>query len=354
MFATRSASAASADGLPGLTSSTVQIPINQPRTDQSNTNFSPYAYHDFSQGAVWQSFTAALSGSLYSIHVQGYAGNAAMFIYEGEGTSGTLLYSSSYRPLNAVDTEFLTGQVPVTAGSKYTFLLVGSGYVFGTYDDSYAGGRCGGDFEVADLWFYTVLSSYYATSQQFQFAGILTNLTVVGTATFSGNVGIGTDNPQYKLDVVGEAAVHVLTIRGGSDLAEPFDIADADDLRPGMVVSIDSQKPGNLRVSTRAYDQAVAGIISGAGGVRTGLMLKQEASLASGKHPVALSGRVYCYADAAAGGPIQPGDLLTTSDTPGHAMKATDVRRRSGAIIGKAMSRLDRGTGLVLVLVNLQ
>jgi hypothetical protein len=51
---------------------------------------------------------------------------------------------------------------------------------------------------------------------------------------------------------------------------------------------------------------------------------------------------------------IEVGDLLTTSDTPGHAMTATDVARSHGAVIGKAMTALPRGeTGLVLVLVNL-
>ena len=53
---------------------------------------------------------------------------------------------------------------------------------------------------------------------------------------------------------------------------------------------------------------------------------------------------------------IKPGDLLTTSEVPGHAMKATDRERWDGAIIGKAMSSLESGEGLVLVLVlvNLQ
>ena len=48
------------------------------------------------------------------------------------------------------------------------------------------------------------------------------------------------------------------------------------------------------------------------------------------------------------------GDLLTTSHVPGHAMKATDRERSYSAVMGKAMSSLDEGTGLVLVLVNLQ
>jgi hypothetical protein len=62
---------------------------------------------------------------------------------------------------------------------------------------------------------------------------------------------------------------------------------------------------------------------------------------------------VYCWCDAS-GGAIEPGDMLTTSDTPGHAMKVTDYPRAQGAIIGKAMTSLEEGRGLVLVLVNLQ
>ena len=62
---------------------------------------------------------------------------------------------------------------------------------------------------------------------------------------------------------------------------------------------------------------------------------------------------MYCWVDTS-NGPIKPGDLLTTSDTPGHAMKVTDYAKAQGAIIGKAMSSLEKGRGLVLVLVTLQ
>ena len=72
-----------------------------------------------------------------------------------------------------------------------------------------------------------------------------------------------------------------------------------------------------------------------------------------GASPVALTGRVYCWTDASAGS-VRPGDLLTTSDIPGHAMKVSDYRRAQGAILGKAMSSLESGKGLVLVLVTLQ
>jgi hypothetical protein len=79
----------------------------------------------------------------------------------------------------------------------------------------------------------------------------------------------------------------------------------------------------------------------------------QIGSVADGAHPVALSGRVYCLVDAGYGA-IKPGDLITTSNTPGHGMIATDYDRARAAVIGKAMSSLDEGKGLVLVLVNLQ
>ena len=79
----------------------------------------------------------------------------------------------------------------------------------------------------------------------------------------------------------------------------------------------------------------------------------QRNSKADGKYPVALTGRVYCYVDATEGA-IVPGDLITTSATPGHGMKVDDHARAQGAIIGKAMTALESGKGLVLVLVSLQ
>lgn len=164
-----------------------------------------------------------------------------------------------------------------------------------------------------------------------------------------------TDNLFVDADAhVRDAYVRSLEITGGGDIAEPFNVSGKHSAKPGTVVSIDSANPGGLRVATTAYDHAVAGVISGAGGINPGMMLSQKNTPATGDHPVALTGRVYCYADADAGGPITPGDFLTTSDTPGHAMRAADRERAAGATIGKAMSPLEHGQGLVLILVNLQ
>jgi hypothetical protein len=150
----------------------------------------------------------------------------------------------------------------------------------------------------------------------------------------------------------GKVTCPVLTITGGSDVAEPFDVIGNDNPEKGSVVVIDHENPGKLRLSSRAYDTRVAGVISGAGGVQPGITLTQEGTL-SGKQYVAISGRVYCLADATYG-EIQAGDMLTTSPTKGHAMKASDRQRTYGTIIGKAMTNLADGRGLVLILVNLQ
>lgn len=164
---------------------------------------------------------------------------------------------------------------------------------------------------------------------------------------FGGRVMVGDGTPATMLDVNG-----AVTIRGGADIVEGFDSICGTAFDPGTVLVIDPENPGKLMCSEDAYDYKVAGVVSGANGVKPGIKLGQDGVM-DGEIPVAMTGRVYVKCSSE-NGAIMPGDRLTTSSIRGHAMKATDANLSDGAVIGKAMSALDESTGMVLVLVNLQ
>jgi hypothetical protein len=135
-----------------------------------------------------------------------------------------------------------------------------------------------------------------------------------------------------------------------ADCAEDFDIAESEAIEPGMVMVLDEH--GALYRSSRPYDRRVAGVVSGAGNYRPGIVMDRNASDRV-RQPIALMGKVFCLVDATYGA-VSVGDLLTTSETPGHAMKAGDPQRAFGSVIGKAMRPLREGQGLVPILIALQ
>jgi hypothetical protein len=136
----------------------------------------------------------------------------------------------------------------------------------------------------------------------------------------------------------------------GGDCAEHFDIVDIGTSEPGTVMVLG--EGGILEPSRFAYDKRVAGVISGAGDYRPGIVLDKQESQPNRK-PIALGGKVYCKVDAQYGA-VETGDLLTTSPTPGHAMKANDQFKAFGAVIGKALRPLNEGQGLIPILTALQ
>ena len=198
----------------------------------------------------------------------------------------------------------------------------------------------------------------HGTSDKAGISGIGPNVAIYAHNSAAGNdayLGSGCCAGDFhgNISVLGKTTTQVLEITGGSDLAEPFAINGQAPIEPGMVVAIDPVHPGQLRLAEHAYDRTVAGIVSGANGIKPGLTMTSDRTRAPHSQPVSLSGRVYAWADATRD-PIQPGDLLTTADTPGHAMKVTDYARAQGALLGKATSALPAGKGLILVLVSLQ
>lgn len=165
-----------------------------------------------------------------------------------------------------------------------------------------------------------------------------------------GNVGIGTNNPQAKLDVRGNLMVSGDIVLQNADCAEEFDVAAIAMVEPGAVMVLNEE--GQLTQSAQAYDKRVAGVVSGAGDFKPALVLDRQSGQTD-RAAIALMGKVYCKVDAQYAA-IAVGDLLTTSPTPGCAMKATDAQRAFGAILGKALRPLHAGSGLIPVLVTLQ
>jgi hypothetical protein len=167
-----------------------------------------------------------------------------------------------------------------------------------------------------------------------------------GLTQAAGVTGIGPVAGQFFGDVKVTGDVQLV----GGDCAEDFDVTESAAVTPGTVMVINGE--GNLQPSEQAYDKRVAGVISGAGGYRPGLVLDKQTSERTRK-PLALVGKVYCLVDAQYAS-VEVGDLLTSSPTFGHAMKATDPHSAFGAVIGKALGGLKVGRGLIPILIALQ
>lgn len=170
-----------------------------------------------------------------------------------------------------------------------------------------------------------------------------------------GAPGGGNEGDVRVFDDAGDVSIHLDGATGevtstGADCAEHFTVRDATRAEPGTVMVIDDA--GQLCESRQAYDRRVAGVLSGAGAYRPGIVLDKRRD-ATNRKPVALVGKVYCKVDASYGG-IAVGDLLTSAVTPGHAMKAADPARAFGAVIGKALAPLAEGRDLIPILVALQ
>jgi len=139
----------------------------------------------------------------------------------------------------------------------------------------------------------------------------------------------------------------------GADFAESVAVNDsAEHYAPGDLLAIDASGRRRLSLSQVPYSTLVAGIYSTQPGVVASQHRIDEA-LPKNEVPLAVIGIVPCEVSAE-NGPIEAGDLLVASSTPGHAMKGTDRSRMLGAVVGKALEPLREGTDVIQVLVTLQ
>ena len=172
----------------------------------------------------------------------------------------------------------------------------------------------------------------------------------VQTVGVAGNATVGGTLTVQTIDLAGNMNVASVGDVILSDCAECFEVSGPDPIEPGTVMAIDDQ--GGLRPSGQSYDKRVAGVVSGAGNYRPAIVLGAEERRGN-RVVVALVGKAYCKVDAGLA-PVEVGDLLTTSDTPGHAMKANDPLKAFGSVIGKALRPFEAGRGLIPVLIALQ
>jgi hypothetical protein len=203
----------------------------------------------------------------------------------------------------------------------------------------------------------------YVTSASSQHAAISANNTAEfnGTAPSSfalwassnGTAIYGQGQPAgfFAGDVQVTGDLILINSPASGDVAEDFDMGeDSKNSEPGTVVVINSS--GKLSACMEMYDTRVAGVLSGAGKLKPALVL-QRLETQVNRSPLALIGKVFCKVDASFGS-IAAGDLLTTSPTPGHAMKVLDKTCALGAILGKALEPLESGAALICILVSLR
>jgi hypothetical protein len=169
----------------------------------------------------------------------------------------------------------------------------------------------------------------------------------IGNKNKTGDILMRDNNGNDSIHLSGGAGDIIM---GNADCAEEFDISEYEsgNVESGTVMILDEN--GKLRVSERAYDKRVAGVISGAGSYKPGIILDRKKSR-NKRMPIALMGKVYCKVDTKYS-KINVGDLLTTSPTKGYAMKVLNTSKAFGSVIGKAMSSIRSRRGIIPILIS--
>ena len=218
-----------------------------------------------------------------------------------------------------------------------------AGLATGAGTGVYGRGRTGGSFD-------GTFEGVHAVSHDPLAAGVAGYNVNTGPFVYGKSVHGAAGYFDGNVVVTGDVSVTGDVRLTGGDLAEHFEVVDPSAAEPGTVMVLDGLE--RVRVSDCAYDRKVVGIISGAGSYRPGVVLNHQADGQTHK-PLALVGKTFCKVDASFGS-VEVGDLLTTSPTPGYAMKATKPDQSFGAVLGKAMGSLSQGRALLPIVVTLR
>jgi hypothetical protein len=169
----------------------------------------------------------------------------------------------------------------------------------------------------------------------------------VGATGNEGDIYVRNDSGADTIHLNGSSGDIILS---NADAAEDFDLAAEAQAAPGAVMVLAGD--GTVQPCTAAYDRKVVGVVAGAGSFRPAIVLDRRAGNDERRVPISVMGKAACRADAAYGA-IEVGDLLTSSPTAGTAMRVADAPQAFGAVIGKALTPLPAGIGLVDMVIGL-
>ncbi|UCC64972.1 MAG: hypothetical protein JSV36_08020, partial [Anaerolineae bacterium] len=273
-----------------------------------------------SGGRGLRSYAMDTSGTNYGVvgasrSPDGYGG----YFYNNGG--GDALYGKSTESSGG---DGVTGESYSASGRGVYARNYGSGVAIAGYSDSVPG---------TGHWYPTLYLVQANSSGDF----------VVGASAYWGS-------RYWRVDRTGKGYFNGGTQASGADFAEQLAVEGEEaDYEPGDVLVISASADRTVELSSEPFATAVIGVYSTRPAVRAGAPDTDDPLAGI---PVAITGIAPCKASAE-NGPIQRGDLLVTSSTPGHAMRAGDSPA-PGTVLGKAMQPLESGTGIIEVLVTLQ
>lgn len=215
----------------------------------------------------------------------------------------------------------------------------GSGFAVGVYGETASFNGAGG------LFVHTDGGLLLAANDEEGFSDLEFKVDAQGNVYADGTYRCGQSVNDGGNELTEEELAPCLTDDFPADFAEMLPRGETG-LEPGDVLAVD--RSGRLVPTTAPYQASVVGVHS----TRPSYVGNSRYLEDAGYAPLALTGLVPVKATAE-NGPVAPGDLLTSSSTAGHAMRA-DSDAPSGSVIGKALGPLEGSRGKVLMMVVLQ